>query len=67
MFPELLETISFFSQRHGLITDPTYTGKALHGLVSMIKSGEIEPGSRVLFWHTGGLLNLFDHTQKLIE
>lgn len=66
-YSALLETIKNFSQNHGLITDPTYTGKALHGLVSMIRSGEIEPGSKVLFWHTGGLINLFEHTQKLIK
>lgn len=66
-YPSLLETIKNFAQNHGLITDPTYTGKALHGLISMIRSGEIEPGSKVLFWHTGGLVNLFEHTRKLIE
>jgi len=44
--------------RHGLILDPTYTGKAFLGLSELIESGEIPPGSKVLFWHTGGLLNL---------
>lgn len=66
-FPQLIQTIRKFSQEYGLITDPTYTGKALHGLVAMVKSGEIEAGSKVLFWHTGGLTNLFEHTQKFIE
>ena len=42
----------------GLIVDPTYSGKGLHGLVDMVRSGRIRPGSRVLFWHTGGLMNL---------
>jgi 1-aminocyclopropane-1-carboxylate deaminase/D-cysteine desulfhydrase-like pyridoxal-dependent ACC family enzyme len=43
---------------HGLILDPIYTGKAFHALEEMVDAGEIERGTRVLFWHTGGLLNL---------
>lgn len=66
-YPELLQTIRQFTADYGLLTDPTYTGKALHGLKSMINRGEISAGSKVLFWHTGGLINLFEHTQKLIE
>jgi len=43
--------------RHGLPVDPTYTGKALRGLMGMIADSTIPRGSRVLFWHTGGLWN----------
>lgn len=42
---------------HGLPLDPTYTGKAFAALFALTRSGEIAPGSRVLFWHTGGLWN----------
>lgn len=42
----------------GMFVDPTYSGKGLHGLVDLVRNGTIPPGSRVLFWHTGGLLNL---------
>jgi D-cysteine desulfhydrase len=44
--------------RNGLILDPTYTGKAWLGLTRLLAAGEIPPGSKVLFWHTGGVLNL---------
>lgn len=43
--------------RHGLPLDHTYTGKAMAALRDMIATGEVAPGSRVLFWHTGGLAN----------
>ena len=66
IYPELLNTIKNFSASYGLITDPTYTGKALHGLTVMIDRGDIPRGSKVLFWHTGGLINLFEHTQALL-
>lgn len=42
----------------GYFFDPTYSGKALLGLNSMVKNCEIPTGSKVLFWHTGGLMNL---------
>lgn len=43
--------------RNGLPLDHTYTGKAMAGLRAMVTTGEIPPGARVLFWHTGGLAN----------
>jgi len=44
--------------RKGLVLDPTYTGKAFLGMKELIEAGEIPHRSKVLFWHTGGLLNL---------
>jgi 1-aminocyclopropane-1-carboxylate deaminase/D-cysteine desulfhydrase-like pyridoxal-dependent ACC family enzyme len=49
----------------GLILDPTYAGKAYLGLKSMVKTGSIPKGSKVLFWHTGGLLNLLSSPEYL--
>lgn len=57
VYPELLETLRWAAQR-GLILDPTYSGKAFQGLVSLVREGVIEAGVRVVFWHTGGLINL---------
>lgn len=51
-------TIQWAAKTEGLLLDPTYTGKAFHGMHQLIKSGRIEKGSTVLFWHTGGLINL---------
>ncbi len=38
----------------GLVLDPTYTGKAIHGLRVDIAAGRFGPGDHVVFWHTGG-------------
>jgi 1-aminocyclopropane-1-carboxylate deaminase/D-cysteine desulfhydrase-like pyridoxal-dependent ACC family enzyme len=46
------------SVRAGLVIDPTYSGKALYGLIEMARCGDIPSKSNVLFWHTGGLMNL---------
>lgn len=55
---EDFETIGVAARTEGLYLDPTYTAKAFSALLWMVRNGEIEQGSRVLFWHTGGLLNL---------
>jgi len=55
---EVWSLIGLMAREEGIFLDPTYTGKAFLGLVEMAKKGEIVPGSRVLFWHTGGLFNL---------
>lgn len=50
--------IKHVASLEGLPLDPTYTAKAMQGLIDLIRMGDISKGSRVLFWHTGGLLNL---------
>ncbi|MFC1542957.1 1-aminocyclopropane-1-carboxylate deaminase/D-cysteine desulfhydrase [Candidatus Neomarinimicrobiota bacterium] len=58
----ILSTIRMVAQTAGLILDPTYTGKAFTGLMDIAQNGEIARGEKVLFWHTGGLLNLLSST-----
>lgn len=58
IYPELLETIHWAAITEGLILDSTYTGKAFHALRNYVSKGIIPKNSCVVFWHTGGLLNL---------
>lgn len=55
--PALLDVVRR-AARVGVFVDPTYSGKALRGLAELAGRGDIPRGSRVLFWHTGGLMNL---------
>lgn len=59
------EAIRLLARREGLFVDPVYTGKALAGLIDHVRRGAIAPGSRVLFWHTGGATALFAERQML--
>lgn len=63
IYPELIETIKWAAKTEGLILDPTYTGKAFHALKMYVTNGIIKPNSNVVFWHTGGLLNLMATNQ----
>ena len=47
--------IRTLAREEGYLLDPVYTGKAFHGLLTMVADGRIASGSRVLFLHTGGL------------
>ena len=58
VYPQLLDTIEKAARNHGIILDPTYTGKAFHGMLQYFNTGRIPQKAKVLFWHTGGLLNL---------
>ncbi len=57
-YPELLETIRWAAKTEGLLLDPTYTGKAFHACCNYIHEGIIPKKSNVIFWNTGGLINL---------
>jgi len=53
--PVLLEFIDNTEQSSGVPLEPLYTGKALLMLKEQIESGRFEPGTRLIFVHTGGL------------
>ena len=56
--PEQRATIVAVARASGLLLDPVYTGKAMHGLKQAMARGDIARGARVLFLHTGGLPGL---------
>ena len=49
-----LDAIRTCARLEGMLTDPVYEGKSMAGLIGLIGSGEIAPGSRVLYAHLGG-------------
>lgn len=53
------EAIRLLARHEGVLADPVYTGRALAGLIDLIRRGEFVASQRVLFWHTGGAAALF--------
>jgi len=51
--------IDLLARTEGLLADPVYTGKALAGLLAMIRAGRFEEDAAVAFIHTGGTPALF--------
>ncbi len=53
-----MEVIHNAAKEEGLITDPTYTGKALTAIYDMVENNKISKNSNVLL-HTSGIFNVF--------
>lgn len=55
------EAVTLFARKEGILLDPVYTGKAAAGLIDLVRTGFFEPGSNVLFLHTGGAPSLYHY------
>lgn len=57
--PEARAAIHRVARLEGIFLDPVYTGKAMAGLIDLVRRGTFAPDSNILFWHTGGSPGLF--------
>ena len=60
------EAIQLMAHLEGILLDPVYTGRAMGGLIDLIRWGAFTRGQSVLFWHTGGTAVLPAFAHKLI-
>jgi D-cysteine desulfhydrase len=51
--------IETLARTEGVFLDPTYTAKAMAGLLALVEAGAFDAGQTVVFWHTGGQVGLF--------
>jgi D-cysteine desulfhydrase family pyridoxal phosphate-dependent enzyme len=57
--PECVEAIELLARQEGLLLDPVYTGKAMAGLLTLVRENYFAADVRnLLFWHTGGSVAL---------
>jgi 1-aminocyclopropane-1-carboxylate deaminase len=50
-----LAAIRLCAKLEGILTDPVYEGKSMHGMIEKVRLGEFPAGSKVLFAHLGGV------------
>ena len=62
---EGLELIRTFARKLGLFLDPTYTDKAMLGVIGEAAKGRWKKSDNVLFIHTGGIFSLFPWKKEL--
>jgi D-cysteine desulfhydrase len=55
---EMIEAVRLTARLEGILLDPVYSGKAMAGLIGLIRNGELKDAGRVLFVHTGGAASL---------
>ena len=59
------EAIELVAEKEGILLDPVYTGRAMAGLIDLIRWGAFTRNQRILFWHTGGAPALHAYADKL--
>ena len=61
------EALALCARLEGLFLDPVYSGKAMAGLIDLVRRGRFEPGETVVFIHTGGTPALFPYVDALLD
>jgi D-cysteine desulfhydrase family pyridoxal phosphate-dependent enzyme len=59
------EAIQLVAQKEGILLDPVYTGRAMGGLIDLIRWGAFTRQQTILFWHTGGLPALWAYAEQI--
>lgn len=49
------QAIHLLAQSEGIILDPVYTGKALAGLIDLVRNNHFQADQHLIFLHTGGI------------
>lgn len=65
--PEMVEAVELMARHEGIVLDPVYTGKALAGLIGLLRQGFFQTDETVLFIHTGGIPALFAYPDLFVD
>lgn len=61
--PAMEEAVELLARKEGIVLDPVYTGKAMAGLIDLVRKGRFHKEEVVVFIHTGGIPGLFASEQ----
>jgi L-cysteate sulfo-lyase len=65
--PAMMEALELVARAEGILLDPVYSGKAMAGLLDLIRSGRYGKGQNIVFLHTGGSAGLFGYVHAWSE
>jgi L-cysteate sulfo-lyase len=58
--------MKLLAEKEGILTDPVYSGRAMGGLIDLIRKNKFKSTDKVLFWHTGGGPALFHYGNTIL-
>ena len=61
------DTIKLVAQTEGIFLDPVYTGRVMAAMIDQIRAGRIPPQDSVVFYHSGGIPEIFSHSNALLS
>jgi 1-aminocyclopropane-1-carboxylate deaminase/D-cysteine desulfhydrase-like pyridoxal-dependent ACC family enzyme len=64
---EVIKAIKIVAQREGFFLDPAYTGKVMAAMMKQIHNGKINPSEITIFYHSGGIPNIFNYKEMLSD
>jgi len=62
----MVEAVRLLATTEGILLDPVYTGKAMAGLIDLIRKGYFSKDENVLFVHTGGSPAIYAYTPDIL-
>jgi D-cysteine desulfhydrase len=62
---EMVEAVRMLAALEGVLLDPVYSGKAMAGLIGLVRRGTFSAGQRIVFVHTGGSPSLHAYAHDL--
>ena len=60
---QMRAAVRMTARLEGLILDPVYTGKAMAGLIDLVRQGRFSQAETIVFLHTGGMPGLFAYNE----
>ena len=57
----MAEAVKMLACLEGILLDPVYTGKAMAGMIDLVRKGHFKKDANVVFLHTGGSAGLFGY------
>ena len=64
---QMVEAVQLTARTEAILLDPVYSGKAMAGLIDLIRKGIYKKGENVLFVHTGGSPALYAYTDVMLK
>jgi D-cysteine desulfhydrase len=61
----MVEAVHLVARTEALLLDPVYTGKAMAGLIDLVRKGHWSAAQDILFVHTGGAPSLYAYEDVL--
>jgi D-cysteine desulfhydrase len=65
--PEMAEAVRMLARMEGILIDPVYTGKAMAGLIDLLRKGYFRKEENILFIHTGGSPALYAYMRDILD
>jgi len=63
----MVDAIQLLARTEGILADPVYSGKALDGMLDLIRQGYFKETDKILFIHTGGAPALFVYEDVILN